>query len=152
MPSPEHSSKSHPIYLDYHSTRSQSGRINTALHDYSIRRRQQHQPYLGDEAEKAVSQAATHIAKLVGASPKELIFTSGATESINLVIQGFVGAWQCHALKMPRIAVSPVEHKAVLDTCQALTKKGLAEIISLQVDSKGRLDLNHLEQVCKSGI
>jgi cysteine desulfurase len=50
------------------------------------------------------------------------------------------------------IAVSPVEHKAVLDTCYALDKKGLAEIISLRVDSKGRLDLEHLEQVCKSGV
>jgi cysteine desulfurase len=106
----------------------------------------------GDEAEKAVSQAATHIAELIESSPKEIIFTSGATESINLAIQGFVGAWQCHALKMPRIAVSPVEHKAVLDTCNAIAKKGLAEIVSLQVDSKGRLNLEHLEHVCKTGI
>lgn len=46
----------------------------------------------------------------------------------------------------------PVEHKAVLDTCYALAKKGLAEIISLRVDSKGRLDLDHLEQVCTNRV
>jgi cysteine desulfurase len=105
----------------------------------------------GDEAEEAVSRAAIHIAQLVGAAPREIIFTSGATESINIAIQGSTYFNSIGETK-PRIAVSPVEHKAVLDTCRALAKKGLAEIVSLRVDSKGRLDLKHLEEACASGI
>ncbi|MEP0797677.1 cysteine desulfurase [Trichocoleus sp. DQ-A3] len=105
----------------------------------------------GDKAEEAVSQAAIHIAELVGASPRQIIFTSGATESINLVIQGSISSYSNTQTK-PRIAVSPVEHKAVLDTCEAVAKKGLAEIVSLKVDSKGRINLDHLKQVCAEGL
>ena len=105
----------------------------------------------GDDAKKAVDQACFNVAELVGASPKEIIFTSGATESINLVIQGSIPPDNASTTK-PRIGVLPVEHKAVLDTCYALAKKGLAEIIDIQVDSKGRLDINHLEEVCASGL
>ncbi len=155
MPLSEQSSQSHPIYLDYHSTTPVDPRVAELMLHYmttAFGNASSIDHTYGDEAEKAVSQAATHIAELIESSPKEIIFTSGATESINLAIQGFVGAWQCHALKMPRIAVSPVEHKAVLDTCNAIAKKGLAEIVSLQVDSKGRLNLEHLEHVCKTGI
>lgn len=105
----------------------------------------------GDEAEAAVAKAAIYIAELVGASPREVVFTSGATESINLAIQGSISP-DASAKTKPRIAVSPVEHKAVLDTCYALAKKELAEIVSLRVDSKGRLDLEYLEQICASCI
>jgi cysteine desulfurase len=105
----------------------------------------------GDEAEQAVSQAAIHLAEIVGASPKEVIFTSGATESINLAIQGSIFS-DTSSQPKHRIAVLPVEHKAVLDTCHAQAKKGLAEIVSLRVDSMGRLDIEHLEQVCASGL
>jgi cysteine desulfurase len=103
----------------------------------------------GDRAEDAVKQAAKHIAALIGASPREIIWTSGATESINLAIQGRLPS---NPEKPHRIALLPLEHKAVLDTCQALAKRGWAELIYLQVDSKGRLDLNHLEQVCMDGL
>ena len=105
----------------------------------------------GDEAATSVSQAAIHIAELIGASPKEIIFTSGSTESINIVIQGSITS-EANLNKKFSIAVLPVEHKAVLDTCYALEKKGLAEIISLRVNSKGKLDLDYLEKVCQSGI
>ena len=105
----------------------------------------------GDEAEAAVSQAATHLAELVGASSKQVIFTSGATESINLAIQGSIFS-DTSSKQSHRIAVLPVEHKAVLDTCHAQAKKGLAEIVSLRVDSMGRLDIEHLEQVCTHGL
>jgi cysteine desulfurase len=105
----------------------------------------------GDEAEQAVSQAAIHVAKLIRASPKEVIFTSGATESINLAIQGSILEKTTNKTRLC-IAVLPIEHKAVLDTCYALAKKGLAEVINLQIDSKGRLDLDHVEKVCASGL
>jgi len=100
----------------------------------------------GDKADIAVKQASKQIADLVGALPREVIFTSGATESINLVLQGLPSPGK------KRIAVLPVEHKAVLDTCEALSKKGLAEIVFLHVDRQGKLDLRHLEQVCTEGL
>jgi cysteine desulfurase len=103
----------------------------------------------GDRAEEAVKQAAKHVAALIGASSREIIWTSGATESINLAIQGSLPS---NPEKPHRIALLPLEHKAVLDTCQALAKRGWAELIYLQVDSKGRLDLEHLEQVCMEGL
>jgi cysteine desulfurase len=101
----------------------------------------------GDEAAQAVKQARQQIAQLINASPKEIIFTSGATESINLAIQGHISQ-QNHPAK---IIVSPVEHKAVLDTCKALVKKGLAEIIWLKVNQQAQIDLEHLEKVCADG-
>jgi cysteine desulfurase len=103
----------------------------------------------GDRAEEAVKQAAKQVANLVGASSREIIWTSGATESINLAIQGSLPS---NPEKPHRIAVLPLEHKAVLDTCQALAKQGWAELIYLQVDSKGKLDLEHLEQACLEGL
>jgi cysteine desulfurase len=142
------------IYLDYHSTTPVDSRVadkmlyymttafgNASSIDHSY----------GDEAEKAVSQAAVNVAKLIGSSPKEVIFTSGATESINIAIQGSI-PFDTTTTNTPRIAVLPVEHKGVLDTCYALEKKKLAEVINLQIDSKGRLNLEHLEKVCASGL
>ncbi|WP_414621152.1 cysteine desulfurase family protein [Calothrix sp. CCY 0018] len=100
----------------------------------------------GDEASQAVKQARQQIAELTNASAKEIIFTSGATESINLVIQGHI-----QQNTPSKIIVSPVEHKAVLDTCQALAKKGLVEIIWLKVNSQAQINLEHLEKVCSDG-
>ena len=146
--------KSHPIYLDYHSTTPVDPRVAELMLRYmttAFGNANSIDHTYGDEAEKAVSQAAIHIAELVGSSPREIIFTSGATESINLAIQGHISSYNSTKTK-PYIAVSPVEHKAVLDTCHALAKTGLAEIVNLRVDSKGRFDIEHLEKVCKSGI
>jgi cysteine desulfurase len=138
------------IYLDYHSTTPVDPRVaekvmyymttafgnaNSVDHGY------------GDAAAQAVKQARQQIAELIHAYPKEIIFTSGATESINLAIQGHISQQNNPA----KIIVSPVEHKAVLDTCKALAKKGLAEIIWLKVNQQAQLDLEHLEKVCAAG-
>jgi cysteine desulfurase len=138
------------IYLDYHATTpvdlrvaekvmyymtNAFGNANSVDHEY------------GDEAAQVVKQARQQIAELINASPKEIIFTSGATESINLAIQGYVSQ-QHHPCK---IIVSPVEHKAVLDTCAALAKKKLAEIVWLKVNQQAQIDLEHLEKVCAEG-
>lgn len=144
---------SKPIYLDYHSTTPVDPRIaelmvyylttafgNASSIDHSY----------GDEAEKAVKTARQQIADLINASPKEIIFTSGATESLNLAIQGSI--LSKNSAKLLRIAISPLEHKAVIDTCKILKKKGLAELIYLKVDNKGRLDLENLENICKQGL
>jgi cysteine desulfurase len=103
----------------------------------------------GDRAETAVKQAAKQVADLIGASPGEIVWTSGATESINLVIQGGLTP---NSTNPHRIGLMPIEHKAVLDTCRALEKRGCAELVYLQIDSRGRLDLEHLEQVCTKGM
>lgn len=106
---------------------------------------------VGDRAEAAVKQATRHVADLIDATPRDIIFTSGATESLNLAIQGTVQYLERSGTK-PRIAISTVEHKAVLDTCDALYKQGRIELIHIPVDTQARLDLGQLEQACTSGI
>lgn len=141
------------IYLDYHATTPVDPRVAELMLHYMTRafgNASSVDHEYGDEAEQAVSKSAAYVAELVGASPKEVIFTSGATESINLAIQGM--SFNPATTNPCRVAVLPVEHKAVLDNCHVLAKKGIAEIINLRVDSKGRLDLQHLEQVCCSGV
>ena len=142
------------IYLDYHSTTPVDPRVADRMLYYmttAFGNASSTDHIYGDEAAKAVSEARRQVAELVGAKPREVIFTSGATESINLAIQGTVFKHIDNNNK-PRIAISPLEHKAVLDTCVAIAKKGLAKLIYLKVDSQGRLDLEHLEQVCKQGL
>lgn len=143
---------SRPIYLDYHSTTPVDSRVAEVIlhymttafgnassvdHDY------------GNEANQAILQARKYIAELINARPQEIIFTSGATESINLTIQGTISK-QNYAL--PCIAISPVEHKAVIDTCEALQKKNLIKLIYFEIDTKGQLDIEFLEQTCKKGL
>ena len=146
--------QNYPIYLDCHSTTPVDKRVAELMLHYMTKafgNASSIDHSYGDEAEQAVSQAAIHVAKLIRASPKEVIFTSGATESINLAIQGSTLEKTTNKTRLC-IAVLPIEHKAVLDTCYALAKKGLAEVINLQIDSKGRLDLDHVEKVCASGL
>jgi len=138
-----------PIYLDYHATTPCDRRITEVVYHYmttAFGNSSSIDHTYGDVADTAVKQASKQVANLVGALPREVIFTSGATESINLVIQGLPSSGK------KRIAVLPIEHKAVLDTCHALAKKELAEIIFLRVDRQGKLDLEHLEQICAEGI
>ncbi|MEM9539123.1 MAG: cysteine desulfurase family protein [Cyanobacteria bacterium P01_E01_bin.42] len=139
-----------PIYLDYHATTPCDRRVankilqtmvtafgNASSVDHSY----------GDEAAQAVKKARQQIAELLNASPTEIIFTSGATESINLAIQGHFA----RNSTLSRLIVSPIEHKAVLDTCRAIASQKLAEIVWLKVDRQARLDLDYLERVCSQG-
>jgi cysteine desulfurase len=141
-----------PIYLDYHATTPVDRRVADRVYHYMTEEfgnasSTDHE--WGDRAEAAVKQAAKQVADLVGASFREIVWTSGATESINLVIQGSLAATP---EKRHRIGLLPIEHKAVLDTCKALEKRGWAELIFLQVDSKGRLDFDDLERNCAEGL
>lgn len=141
-----------PIYLDYHATTPVDHRVADLVYHYmtaEFGNASSTEHEYGDRAESAVKQAAKHLANLIGASPREIIWTSGATESINLAIQGSLSP---HPEKPYRIALLPLEHKAVLDTCQALEKRGWAELIYLKVDANGRIDLDFLEQVCDRGL
>ena len=140
------------IYLDYHATTPTDPRVaSLMLHYLTIEfgNASSTDHEYGDRAEAAVKQAAKQVTDLVGASPREIIWTSGATESINLAIQGSLPA---NPPKPHRIALLPIEHKAVLDTCQALEKRGWAELTYLKVDPKGRLDLDDLEKICGEGL
>jgi cysteine desulfurase len=148
----KHSLPQKPIYLDYQATTPTDPRVASLLLQYlteEFGNASSTDHEYGDRAEAAVKQAAKHLANLVGASPREIIWTSGATESINLAIQGSLSP---HPEKPHRIALLPLEHKAVLDTCQALEKRGWAELIYLKVDENGRIDLDFLEQVCDRGL
>jgi cysteine desulfurase len=152
MPLSEQSSKLRPIYLDYHSTTPVDRRVADRIYHYMTEEfgnASSVDHSWGDRAEEAVKQAAIQVAELVGAHKREIVWTSGATESINLVIQGSLSP---NPGKPHRIALLPLEHKAVLDTCHILEKRGWAELTYLQVDCLGRLNLNYLEQVCAEGL
>ena len=139
------------IYLDYHSTTPIDRRVadriyQTMIENFGNASSIDHE--WGDRAATAVNQAAQQVAELVNAFPREILWTSGATESINLAIQG---SYPQNTTSY-KIALSPIEHKAVLDTCQALEKQGKVELIYLKINEKGRLDLNDVENICSQGI
>lgn len=95
----------------------------------------------GWEAEAAVEYAREQVAELIGSEPKEIVFTSGATESDNLALNGI---FETYAAKGNHIITVATEHKAVLDTCKHLEKKG-AEITYLNVKTDGLIDPVELE-------
>jgi cysteine desulfurase len=141
-----------PIYLDYHATTPVDRRVADRIFHYmtaEFGNASSTDHEWGDRADTAIKQAANHVADLIGASPREIIWTSGATESINLGIQGSLPS---NPEKLHRIGLMPLEHKAILDTCQALEHRGWAELVYLKVDTQGRLDLDHLEQACAAGL
>jgi cysteine desulfurase len=91
----------------------------------------------GWEAEEAVEAARARVASLIGAEAREIVWTSGATESDNLAIKGLI---DFHGERRRHIVTVATEHKAVLDTCKALEKAGRAEITRLRPEPDGRLD------------
>jgi len=91
----------------------------------------------GWEAEKAAETGREQVARLINAKAKEIIFTSGATESDNLAIKGVV---EFYREKGNHVVTAVTEHKAVLDTCKSLERKGLAQVTYLPVDNYGMVD------------
>jgi cysteine desulfurase len=128
------------VYLDNHATTPVDPRVLEAMLPYFAERfgnaASRTHPF-GVEAEEAVEQARAEIAAVVGATPREIIFTSGATESDNLAIKGVV---EFYADKGNHVITAATEHKAVLDTCKALVKAGNATVTVLPVDGTGRVD------------
>jgi cysteine desulfurase len=94
--------------------------------------------YYGWQAEKAVDKARSQVASLVGADPREIVWTSGATESDNLAIKGIANFYQKRG---KHIITMKTEHKAVLDTCRQLEREGF-EVTYLEPLSNGLLDIN----------
>lgn len=133
-----------PIYLDHNSTTPCDPRVVEAMVPYFTNNfgnaASRSHPF-GWQAEEAVDYAREQVAKLIGADPKEIIFTSGATEADNLAIKG---VFEMYATKGNHIITCNIEHKAVLDTCKHVEKLG-AEITYLKVKPDGLVDLQELE-------
>ncbi len=137
-----------PIYLDNNATTPMDPRVLEAMipyftHDFGNAASRNH-PF-GWKAEEAVDYAREQVAKLVGADPKEIIFTSGATEADNLAIKG---VFEMYASKGNHIITCVTEHKAVLDTCKHIEKSG-GEVTYLPVNPEGLIDLKELEAAIK---
>lgn len=137
------------VYLDHHATTPLDPRVLEKM-----------MPYLTEEfgnasssthaygwrAKEAVEKARRQVANLMGASPKEIIFTSGATESINMALQGIIRAYS----KSPRrLVTTTIEHRATLDCCDYLATQGV-EIVRLAVNGEGLLATETLERALET--
>jgi len=130
---------SQPIYLDHHATTPLDPRVLQAMMPYLTGKfgnasSRSHQ--FGRDAERAVDEARRQVASLIGATPREIVFTSGATESDNLAIKGVAEAY---AAQGDHIVTSMIEHKAVIDTCKRLEQRG-CRITWLSPGADGRID------------
>jgi cysteine desulfurase len=136
-----------PIYLDYSATTPVDERVAEEMCRYLTRDGIFGNPasrshVFGWNAEKAVERAREQVAALVGADPREIVWTSGATEADNLAIKGAAHFYQ---KKGRHIVTVRTEHKAVLDTCRQLEREGF-EVTYLDVQSNGLLDLEVLKE------
>jgi cysteine desulfurase len=137
-----------PIYLDHNATTPMDPRVLEAMIPYFVENfgnAASRNHSFGWQAEEAVDYAREQVALLIGADPKEIIFTSGATEGDNL---GIKGVYEMYASKGNHIITCTTEHKAVLDTCKHLEKLG-AEVTYLEVQPDGLIDLKQLEAAMK---
>lgn len=137
-----------PIYLDNNATTPMDPRVLDTMLPFFTKHfgnaaSSTHK--FGWEAEAAVEYAREQVATLIGAEPKEIVFTSGATESDNLALNGI---FEAYAAKGNHIITVTTEHKAVIDTCKHLEKKG-AEITFLDVKADGLIDIMELEDAIR---
>ncbi len=138
-----------PIYLDNNATTPCDPRVLDEMIPYFTEKfgnaASRSHPF-GWVAEEAVDYAREQVAKLINASPKEIIFTSGATEADNLALKG---VFEMYSSKGNHIITCTTEHKAVLDTCKHIEKLG-GEVTYLQVQPDGLVDLGELEKAITS--
>jgi cysteine desulfurase len=115
-----------PIYMDHHATTPVDPRVMEAMEPYFTRvfgNAASRNHVFGWEAEAAVEEARSQLASAIGAEPKEIVFTSGATEADNLAL---TGAARAYRTKGDHIVTAKTEHSAVLDTCRSLEREGFA--------------------------
>ena len=132
-----------PIYLDYQATTPMDPRVLEAMmpyFTYKFGNPHSRSHSYGWEAEEGVEKARGQVAKLIGADEKEVIFTSGATESNNLAIRGVA---EFYKDRKNHIVTTVTEHKCVLDTCRHLEQQGF-EVTYLPVQKNGLIDLDVL--------
>ncbi len=137
-----------PVYLDNNSTTACDPRVVETMLPYFSEKygnaaSRSHE--FGWVAEEAVDYAREQVAKLINANPKEIIFTSGATEADNLALKG---AYEMYSSKGNHIITLTTEHKAVLDTCKHLERIG-ADVTYLEVQEDGLVDLDELKKAIK---
>lgn len=138
-----------PIYLDNHATTQLDPRVAVEVmrcmtDTFGNASSREH--CFGDEAESAVKKAKEQISSLLDCSPREIVLTSGATESLNLAIKGAVTKL-LDVKNAVKLLISPVEHKAVIDVCEYLAKSDARISLEyLTVDSLGRLDIDAIGQ------
>jgi cysteine desulfurase len=138
-----------PVYLDYHATTPVDPRVLEAMLPYFSERfgnPASRQHAYGWEAQKAVDTARSQVAALIGATPSEIVFTSGASESNNLAIKGAVHARRSRG---DHIITAATEHKSVLDSCSCLEREG-CRVTRLGVDAQGFIDLDQLRAAISS--
>ena len=133
-----------PIYLDYNSTTPVDPRVLEAMLPYFTQKfgnAASRSHAFGWAAEEAVEVAREQVAALIGAEPKDIVFTSGATEGDNLALKG---VFEAYSPKGNHLITVATEHKAVLDTCHHIERLG-GEVTFLPVDHEGLIDLGALE-------
>lgn len=136
--------QNNPLYLDYQATTPTDPRVVEAMNPYWTEKfgnPHSRNHHYGWEAEDAVEIARGHVADLIGASTKEIIFTSGATESNNLAIKGVA---KFYGDKRNHIITCVTEHKCVLESCRALQQDGF-DVTYLHVQENGLIDLDVLK-------
>ena len=133
-----------PIYMDNHATTPVDPRVFEAMRPYLTNvfgNSASRNHSFGWEAEEATEKARKQVASLIGATAKEIVFTSGATESDNLALKGVA---EMYAEKGNHIITAATEHKAILDTCKRLEKHG-TRVTYLPVQQNGLVDLDQLQ-------
>lgn len=138
-----------PLYFDYNATTPVDPEVLAAMLPFfteNFGNAASRTHAYGWIAEDAVKTARKQVADLIGCLDQEIVFTSGATEAINLAIKG---VWAIYQSKGKHIITVQTEHKAVLDTCKSLEKKG-AEVTCLPVNREGLIDIDDLKKALRA--
>lgn len=136
------------IYLDNAATTAVDKEVYSFIKPYFFKKYgNPSEPHaLGQQSRMAIEGSREKVARFLGASSSEIIFTSCATESINLAHKGLIQAALLQGVKNPHIITSQIEHKSVLETCKSLERQGLVKATYLPVDKFGLVSVEDLKQ------